>query len=185
VQAAAELSMGLVVTGVGLIPVVGGCKELIARLEDPRRVFELIGSATISESADQAKQLGLLEGSAGITMNPERLVYDAQELAISLCGSFRLAHPRVDIRVGGEGAYAALRINAWLLQQAGRCSEHDLLVAEKLARVITGGHLSGPHEVSEQYLLDLEREAFLSLCGHPLTQARIRHWLETGQPLRN
>jgi 3-hydroxyacyl-CoA dehydrogenase len=185
VQASAELYMGLVEIGVGLIPAAGGCKELIARLEDPRRVFELIGMAKVSTSADDARDLGLLDRSAGITMNPERLIHDARQLALSLASSYRPGKPRDDIKVGGDSAYAALRMGAWLMREAGQITEHEFTIAEKLARVLTGGNLTGEQLVSEQLLLDLEREAFLSLCGMPKTQERMKHMLDTGKPLRN
>jgi len=184
-QASAELYMGLVEVGVGVIPGAGGCKELIARLKDPRKVFELIGMAKVSTSAENAKELGLLDKSAGITMNPERLVHDAKEAALALVSSYRPGTPRTDIKVTGEGGFAALKMGAWLMRQAGYISDYDMVVAERLARVLTGGKLTGEHQVSEQYLLDLEREAFLSLCGNPQTQQRMQHMLKTGKPLRN
>jgi 3-hydroxyacyl-CoA dehydrogenase len=185
VQASAELSMGLVEVGVGLIPGAGGCKELVARLKDPRKIFELIGMAKVSTSAENAKELGLLDRSAGITMNPERLIADAKALALSLASSYRPGAPRSDVRVYGDGAYAALRQGAWLLHQAGQITGHEFVIAEKLARVITGGALTGENLVSEQHLLDLEREAFLSLCGMPKSVERMQYMLKTGKPLRN
>jgi 3-hydroxyacyl-CoA dehydrogenase len=185
VQASAELYMGLVEIGVGVIPAGGGCKEMIARLKDPRRVFELIGMAKVSASADDAKDLGLLDRSAGVTMNPERLLYDARQLALSLASAYRPGRPRDDIKVGGDAAYAALRMGAWLMREAGQITEHEFTIAEKLATVLTGGRLSGEQMVSEQYLLDLEREAFLSLCGMQKTQERMKHMLDTGKALRN
>jgi 3-hydroxyacyl-CoA dehydrogenase len=185
VQASAELYMGLVETGVGLIPGAGGCKELVARLRDPRKIFELIGMAKVSGSAENAKELGLLDKAAGISMNPERLVADAKAAALALASSYRPGTPRNDIKVLGGAAFAALKQGAWLMRQAGHISDHDMTVAEKLARVITGGNITGENTVSEQYLLDLEREAFLSLCGMPKTVERMQHTLKTGKPLRN
>lgn len=185
VQASAELYMGLVEAGVGLIPGAGGCKELIARLKDPRKVFELIGMAKVSSSAENAKELGLLDKSAGISMNPERLIADAKALALAMAPSYRPGTPRTDVKVAGDSGYAALRMGAWLMRQSGYISEHDMLIAEKLARVLTGGMITGEHLVSEQYLLDLEREAFLSLCGQAKTQERMQFMLKTGKPLRN
>ena len=185
VQASAELYMGLVEVGVGVIPGAGGCKELVARLKDPRKIFELVGMAKVSTSAENAKELGLLDRSAGITMNPERLIADAKALALSLASSYRPGTPRTDIKVHGEAAFAGLKQGAWLMRQAGYISDHDMVIAEKLARVITGGAITGEHLVSEQYLLDLEREAFLSLCGMPKTIERMQFTLKTGKPLRN
>lgn len=185
VQAQAELYMGLVEAGVGLVPAAGGCKEMIARIKDPRRCFEVIGLAKVSTSAANAKELGLLDKSAGVTMNPHRLVDDAKALALGLARSYQPGVPRTDIKVGGDPAYAALKMGAWLMKEAGHISEHDFLIAQKLARILTGGASPGAREVSEQHLLDLEREAFLSLCGTRATQERISHTLKTGKPLRN
>jgi 3-hydroxyacyl-CoA dehydrogenase len=185
VQAQAELYMGLVEAGVGLIPAAGGCKELIARLKDPRKVFELIGMAKVSTSAEHARELGLLDKSSAITMNPRRLLGDAKAAALAMVSSYRPGSPRQDIKVGGDPAFAALRIGAWLMQQAGHISDHDFLIAEKLARVLTGGAHPSERTVSEQHLLDLEREAFLSLCGTQKTQERMAFMLKTGKPLRN
>ena len=185
VQAQAELYMGLVEAGVGVIPAAGGCKELIARLKDPRKVFELIGMAKVSTSAEDAKTLGLLDKSAGITMNRDRLIDDAKRTALSMVSSYRPGVPRHDIKVGGDPAYAALHMGAWLMRQAEYISDHDILIAEKLARILTGGAHPGERLVSEQHLLDLEREAFLSLCGTQKTQDRMTHMLRTGKPLRN
>lgn len=185
VQAQAELYMGLVEAGVGLIPGAGGCKELIARLKDPRKVFEIIGMAKVSTSAENARELGLLDKSAAITMNPRRLLDDARQTALAMVSSYRPGSPRRDIKVGGDPAFAALRIGAWLMQQAGHISDHDLFIAEKLARVLTGGSHPTERSVSEQHLLDLEREAFLSLCGTPKTQERMIFMLKNGKPLRN
>lgn len=185
VQAQAELYMGLVEVGVGLIPAAGGCKEMIARLKDPRRCFELIGLGKVSTSAPDAKQLGLLDKGAGVTMNPRRLLDDAKAHALALARSYQPGVPRTDISVGGDPAYAALKMGAWLMKEAGHISEHDFVIAQKLARVLTGGAAPGERQVSEQHLLDLEREAFLALCGTRATQERISHTLKTGKPLRN
>ena len=185
VQASAELYMGLVEVGVGLIPGGGGSKEMIARLKDPRKVFETIGYAKVSTSADEAKALGLLDKAAGISMNQERLIADAKEVVLSLASNYRAATPRTDIKVTGEPGMALLKLGLWTAKQGGYISDHDVLIGEKLANVLCGGKLSGETLVSEQYLLDLEREAFLSLCGHPKTQERMAFTLKTGKPLRN
>ncbi len=185
VQASAELYIGLVELGVGVIPAAGGCKEMIARLKDPRRAFELIGLAKVSTSAEDAKQLGLLDRAAGITMNPRRVLEDAKALALSMSRSYRPGVPRADIQVGGDPAFAALKIGAWLMREAGHISEHDFRLAQHLARILTGGASPSARAVSEQHLLDLEREAFLSLCGTRETQERMSHMLKTGKSLRN
>jgi len=184
-QASAETYIGLVEVGVGLIPGAGGCKELLLRLKDPRRVFELIGYAKVSSSAEEAKKLGLLDRADSISMNPERLIGDAKALALSLVPRYAPGVPRTDVKVAGENGFALLKIGAWSMRQGHFISDHDVLIAEKLGYVLTGGRLTGEQTVSEQYLLDLEREAFLSLCGHPKTQERMGYMLKTGKPLRN
>ena len=185
VQAAAELYMGLVEVGVGLIPGAGGCKELIARLKDPRKAFELIGYAKVSTSAEDAKKLGLLDRGAPVSMNQDRLVADAKALALSLVPNYVPGSPRTDVKVAGQPGVSLLRIGAWMARQGEYISDHDVLIANKLANVLCGGALSSESLVSEQYLLELEREAFLSLCGNPKTQERMAHMLKTGKPLRN
>ena len=117
-------------------------------------------------------------------MNPERLIGDAKALALSLVPNYT---PRVpeQIKVSGESGFALLKLGAWTARQGHFISDHDVAIAEKLAYVLTGGRLTGEQSVSEQYLLDLEREAFLSLCGNPKTQERMQYMLKTGKPLRN
>ena len=185
VQASAETYMGLVEVGVGLIPGAGGCKETLLRLKDPRRAFELIGMAKVSSNAEEARQFGLLNKGDHISMNPNRLIGDAKALALSLVRDYAPGVPRTDIKVGGESAFAMLKLGAWTMQQGGYISDYDVVVAEKLANVLSGGRLTGEQTVTEQYLLDLEREAFLSLCGNPKTQERMQYMLKTGKPLRN
>jgi 3-hydroxyacyl-CoA dehydrogenase len=184
-QASAETYIGLVEVGVGLIPGGGGCKELLLRLKDPRKVFELIGYAKVSSSAEDARKLGLLNRTDRVSMNPERLIGDAKELALSLVKDYVPGVPRTDIKVAGEHGIAMLKLGAWSMRQANFISDHDVLIAEKLGNILCGGRLTGEQTVSEQYLLDLEREAFLSLCGHPKTQERMQYMLKTGKPLRN
>ena len=185
VQASAETYIGLVEVGVGLIPGGGGCKELLLRLRDPRRVFELIGYAKVSTSATEAQQLGYLSRADRISMNPERLIGDAKALALELAKNYSPGVPRADIKVMGESGYSLLKLGAWSAKEGGYISAHDFLIADKLATILSGGRLTGEHTVSEQYLLDLEREAFLSLCGNRKTQERMQYMLKTGKPLRN
>jgi 3-hydroxyacyl-CoA dehydrogenase len=185
IQASAETYMGLVEVGVGLIPGAGGTKEMILRLQDARKAFELIGMAKVSSSAEEARQLGFLTKSDRISMNPNRLIEDAKDLALSLVKDYQPGQPRTDVKVGGESAFAMLKLGAWTMRQGGYISDYDVVVAEKLANVLSGGRLTGEQTVSEQYLLDLEREAFLSLCGQPKTQERMQFMLKTGKPLRN
>jgi 3-hydroxyacyl-CoA dehydrogenase len=184
-QASAETYMGLVEMAVGVIPAGGGCKELLVRLKDPLRIFETIGYAKVSTSAAEAQKLGLLHRSDAISMNPERLIFDAKALALSLVPNYAPGTPRTDIKVAGESAYAMMKLGAWSARQGHFISDYDVIVAEKLAHILSGGRLSGEQTVSEQYLLDLEREAFLSLCGNPKTQERMQYMLKTGKPLRN
>jgi 3-hydroxyacyl-CoA dehydrogenase len=184
-QASAETYMGLVEVGVGLIPAGGGCKEMMARLGNPQRVFELIGMAKVSGSAAEAQQIGLLHKADRITMNPERLVGDAKALALSMVSTWSPGVPRPDIPVGGNAAFAAMKLAAWSMHQGGFISDYDYHIAQKLAHVLSGGRSAGGGLASEQQLLDLEREAFLSLCGEQKTQERIAWMLKNGTALRN
>ena len=184
-QASAETYIGLVEVAVGVIPAGGGCKELLVRLHDPLKIFELIGFAKVATSAEEAKKLGLLHRSDPVSMNPERLIFDAKTLALSLVPNYSPGAPRNDIKVAGESAYAMMKLGAWSARQGNYISDYDMLIGEKLAHILSGGRLSGEQTVSEQYLLDLEREAFLSLCGNPKTQERMQYMLKTGKPLRN
>jgi len=185
VQASAELYMGMVETGVGVIPGGGGCKEMILRLGDARRAFELIGYAKVSSSADDARHLGLLREGDVLSMNREHLLADAKSLALLLAENHAPGAPRQDVKVGGDSTYALLKIGLYTARQGNYITEYDTVVGEKLAYVLSGGRSTGEQTVSEQYLLDLEREAFLSLCGRPETQQRMQHMLKTGKPLRN
>ena len=184
-QASAETYMGQVEVGVGLIPAGGGCKELLLRTAFARQAFELIGYAKVSTSAADARDLGLLRPQDEISMNPERLIADAKALALSLAPGWTPGVPRDDVKVEGEPGYALLKMGIYMAREGEYISDYDTVVGEALARVLSGGRLTGEQLVSEQYLLDLEREAFLSLCGRPETQARISHMLKTGKPLRN
>jgi 3-hydroxyacyl-CoA dehydrogenase len=184
VQASAETYMGLVELGAGVVPAGGGCKEMLLRLKDPRRTFETIGMAKVSGSAAEARELGFLDECDGISMNPERLIEDAKRLALSLADGYTPPAPP-KVPVGGEPVFAQLKLGAWMMHQGGYITDYDLVLAEKLAYVLAGGRGPAASEVSEQQLLDLEREAFLSLCGDVRTQARMQHLLKTGKPLRN
>ena len=185
VQASAELYMGLVEVGVGLIPAAGGCKEMVLRSDDPMKAFELIGQAKVSASALDARLLGYLRDLDAISMNPEFLIDDAKRFALALSTEYRQGTPRTDVVVGGEPAYAKMRLATWSMRESGMISEHDLAIGEKLANVLSGGRVAAGSGVTEQYLLDLEREMFLSLCGMRKSQDRIQHMLKSGKPLRN
>ena len=196
VQAAAESYMGLVEVGVGLIPAGGGCKELLRRHTEllsvtddlvaaTRNVFQLIGMAKVSNSAAEARQWRLLRPVDSITMNRDRLIADAKQTALSLAAANYEPAPRPEVLVGGKGVRATLQLGLYLMHEAARISDYDRLVGRKLANVLAGGGLSQPSWVSEEYMLNLEREAFLSLCGEEKTQQRMEHILKTGKPLRN
>lgn len=198
VQAAAEAYIGLVEVGVGLIPAGGGTKEMLARavshLPQPKadllpfvqRAFETIGFAKVSTSAPEARQLGYLRDVDGISMNRDRLLFDAKMLALErVREGYQKPLPPKAIPVGGEGVLATLNLGIHLAWRGGRISDHDAVVGRKLAWVLAGGSLPHGALVGESYLLDLEREAFLSLCGERKTQERIQYTLKTGKTLRN
>jgi 3-hydroxyacyl-CoA dehydrogenase len=196
VQAAAEAYIGLVEVGVGLIPAGGGTKEMLARAMDElppnaeslpfvQRVFERIGFGEVSTSGLDARRLGYLRNTDGITMNRDRLLADAKAVALARAPGYVPPQPRTAVRVGGPTVNAALKLGVHLAWRAGRISEHDALIGRKLAWILAGGNVAGPTTLTEQQLLDLEREAFLSLCGERRTQERIAHTLKTGKPLRN
>jgi 3-hydroxyacyl-CoA dehydrogenase len=195
VQAAAETYMGLVEVGVGLIPAGGGTKEMLARavanlppgidlLPFVQRAFEAIGFARVSTSAAEARRLGYLREADGITMNRERLIADAKAQVLARAATYVPSQPPL-VRAGGEGVEAALKLGVHLAWRAGRISDHDALIGRKLAAILSGGTIASNGTVTEQQLLDLEREAFLSLCGERRTLERIAHTLKTGKPLRN
>jgi 3-hydroxyacyl-CoA dehydrogenase len=198
VQAAAESYIGLVEAGVGLIPAAGGTKEVVARAAEQmppgsndhlppiQRAFEAIGFAKVSGSASDAMRLGYLRATDAVTMNRERLIADAKAHALQrVAEGYQPPAPRTAIRVGGDTVLAPLKLGIHLAWRAGRISDHDALIGRTLARIMAGGDLPHPSTVSEQHLLDLEREAFLALIGEPKTRARIQHTLKTGKPLRN
>jgi len=198
VQAAAETYMGLVEVGVGLIPAGGGTKEMLARAMDEapsavldvqpfvQPVFERIGFAKVSTSAPDAKRIGYLREFDQVTMNRERLVADAKALALGRGREgYQKRAPRQAIPVGGDSVLAALKIGVHLAWRAGRISDHDALIGRKLATILAGGAMPHRTTVSEEYLLDLEREAFLKLCGERKTLERIQYTLKTGKTLRN
>ncbi len=196
VQAAAETYMGLVEVGVGLIPAGGGTKEMLARATESvpagadllpfvQRVFETIGFGKVSTSGADAMRLGYLRPVDGITMNRERLMAEAKREALARSADYVKAQPRRAIPVGGEGLEAALKLGVHLAWRAGRITDHDALIGRALARILAGGDRPSAGTISEQELLDLEREAFLKLCGQPKTHERIAYTLKTGKTLRN
>ncbi len=199
ILAHAETYMGLVEVGVGLIPGGGGCKELVRRNVSPhmhadnvnpspylQQIFQTIGFATVSSSGEEARQLGFLDKADRIVMNIDHLLYEAKQEVLRLADA-GYTPPRVTKNVYAAGAdqLANMRIGIYSLRRSGYISEYDMHVADKLAYVLTGGDLSAPAWMDEQYFLDLERETFKSLAGEAKTQERIWHMLQTGKPLRN
>jgi 3-hydroxyacyl-CoA dehydrogenase len=142
--------------------------------------------AKVATSAAEAKQLGFLRDEDSYSMNADRLIADAKQEVLALAAAgYTQPTPRTDIRALGLPALSTLRLGIHQMKRGGFISEHDAVIGEKVARVLTGGDLNHETRVSEQHLLDLEREGFLSLCGHRQTQERIAHMLKTGKPLRN
>lgn len=199
-RAAAETYIGLVEVGVGIIPAGGGTKEMLVRALDSipktvsdadpfpfvKRAFETIALAKVATSAEEARALGFLGEDDTVSMNTDRLIADAKQEVLALAATgYVQPQPRTDILALGVAALSTLKLGIHQMKRGGFISEHDALIGEKLARILTGGDLNHPTRVSEQYLLDLEREAFLSLAGERKTQERMAQMLKSGKPLRN
>ena len=204
-QPHAELYMGLVEVGVGLLPGGGGCKEMLLRavdsaasirpggrgesvelMEAMKKGFETIATAKVSTSAHEARGLGFLSNSDRVTMNRERILSDAKARALQLVrAGYEPPVMRTDIPAPGENILAALKMGVHLMRQGNYISDHEQKLGTKIAEVLCGGNITPGTPVSEQYLLDLEREAFKSLCGEKKTQERIQFTLKTGKTLRN
>src|SRR6266849_2932866 len=200
VRASAETYIGLVEVGVGIIPAGCGTKEMLVRALDSipkdmkdadpfqfvKRAFETIALAKVATSAEEARGYGFLSEDDSVSMNRDRLIADAKKEVLALAASgYVQPQQRTDILALGNPALATLKLGVHLMMRAGYISDHDALIGEKLARILTGGDLNHETRVSEQYLLDLEREAFLSLIGTRQTQERMAHMLKTGKALRN
>jgi 3-hydroxyacyl-CoA dehydrogenase len=199
IHSSAELYMGLVEVGVGLIPAGGGTKEILIRNIEGvpseseadlfpfvKRAFETIGLAKVSTSAPDAQRLGYARSTDSYSMNRDRLIGDAKRAALCMArDGYNKPRIRKNIPVLGEPGIANLVVGLHLMREAGRISDYDAHIGRKLAHILCGGDLSAKSFVSEHYLLDLEREAFLSLLGERKTQERIKHMLEKGKPLRN
>ncbi|MDX6611114.1 MAG: 3-hydroxyacyl-CoA dehydrogenase [Blastocatellia bacterium] len=200
VGAAAETYIGLVEVGVGIIPAGGGTKEMLVRALDSipknvddadpfpfvKRAFETIALAKVATSAEEARTLGFLGADDTISMNTDRLIADAKKEVLALAASgYVQPQQRTDILAMGNSALATLKLGIHQMKRAGYISDHDAEIGTQLARILTGGDLNHPTRVSEQYLLELEREAFLKLAGMRKTQERLGHMLKTGKPLRN
>jgi 3-hydroxyacyl-CoA dehydrogenase len=204
-QAHVELYAGLVEAGVGLIPAGGGCKEMLLRavaaanrvrpdargdsvevLDAMKAIFETVAMAKVSSSAFEARSMRLLDEVDGMTMNRDRLLFDAKNAALALVHSgYRAPAAATSIPAPGESVLATLKFGVYLMREGEFISDHDMKVATKLAMVLACGGVTAGVPISEEYLLNLEREAFLSLCGEPKTQERIAYTLKTGKPLRN
>jgi len=198
VHAAAELYVGCVEVGVGLIPAGGGCMEMAARAaarasDDPqfdilslvRGPFLALATARVSTSAEEGRDLAYLRQGDSTSMARETLIADAKQVALGLARAGHRPPPPRRIRVIGEGGQATLKQALINLQGAHQITPHDVVVSGHLAHVLSGGAVPAGAAVSEQHMLDLEREAFLSLCGEPKTRDRIQHMLEKSKPLRN
>jgi len=204
-QPHAELYMGLVEVGVGLLPGGGGCKEMTLRavdaassirpdgrgesvefMEAVKKAFETIAMAKVSTSAFEAKSIGYLAKSDDVTMNRERVLSDAKARAIEMVKTgYRPPVPRNDVLAPGENILATLKLGVHLMRQGEFISDHEVKIGNKVAEVLCGGAVTPGTLVSEQYLLDCEREGFKSLCGERKTMERIQYTLKTGKPLRN
>ena len=208
-QPHAELYMGLVEVGVGLLPGGGGCKEMLLRaidsaasirpagsknesretvelVETMKKTFETIATAKVATSAAEARGLGFLSNSDGITINRERVLADAKARAQELVrAGYQAPVPRTDIPAPGDNMLATLKMGIYFMRQGEFITEHEAKLGTKIAEVLCGGNVTPGTLVSEQYLLDLEREAFKSLCGEKKTQERIQFTLKTGKTLRN
>ena len=204
-QPHAELYCGLVEVGVGLLPGGGGCKEMTIRaldkayhirphgrgesvelMEAMKQAFETVAMAKVSMSAFEARNLGFLSIGDNISMNRERVLTDAKERALELVHEgYQAPIPRADIPAPGESILATLKLGVHIMREGEFISDHEVKIANKVAEVLCGGAITPGTLVTEQYLLDLEREAFKSLCGEKKTQERIQYTLKTGKTLRN
>jgi 3-hydroxyacyl-CoA dehydrogenase len=208
-QPHAELYTGLVEVGVGLLPGGGGCKEMLLHavdnaaasrgkvsgealagsvemMEAMKQAFETIATAKVATSAHEARALGFLSSSDNITMNRERVLSDAKARALELVrGGYEPPVPRTDIPAPGENLLAALKMGVHIMRQGDYITDYEVKLGGKIAEVLCGGNITPGTPVSEQYILDLEREGFKSLCGEKKTQERIQYTLKTGKTLRN
>jgi 3-hydroxyacyl-CoA dehydrogenase len=184
---------------VGLIPGGGGTKEMAVRAAETaestpgadhfeilRHNFEMTAMGKVATSAVEAQNWGLMRRWDRIVMNDRRVIEEAKQAVLTLAREGYVApQPKQDVLVLGEQALTKFKLGMHMMKRGGYISDHDALIGLKIAEVVSGGNLTRPTRVSEQYLLDLEREAFVSLCGTRATQERIAHMLKTGKPLRN
>lgn len=198
VVAAAELYAGLVEIGAGVIPAGGGTKEMVRRILNPamrtpgaeplpflQRIFEQVGMAKVATSAEEARNFGILSPQDRVVLNRSHLLAEAKKEVLHMAASGYKPPLPEKIYAAGRDGLAAMKVGVYMMKEGGYVTEYENHIAGKLAYVMTGGELSKPGWVSEQYILDLEREAFLSLCGEQKTQQRMWNILQTGKPLRN
>ena len=198
VVSAAELYTGLVEIGAGVIPAGSGTKEMLRRLLNPamrtnnveplpilQRVFEQVGMAKVATSAEEARKMGILGSNDRVVMNRELLLSEAKKEVLHMADTGY--HPPLPEKIyaAGRDALAAMQVGIYMMKEGGYITEYESVIAGKLAGVLTGGDISSPAWVSEHDILELEREAFLSLCGQEKTQQRMWNLLQTGKPLRN
>jgi 3-hydroxyacyl-CoA dehydrogenase len=192
------LVTGLVEVGMGLLPAGGGTKEMLRRVLNPamrtenadampfvQQLFMQIGTAKIATSPIEAREFGMLAESDRIVMNDDYLLMEAKREARHMVDAGYVPPYREKIYAAGRDILSTLRVGVYMFEEGKYISEHDALIGEKVAYVLTGGNISQSAWVDEQYILDLEREGFLSLCGEKKTQERIWHFLQKGKPLRN
>ncbi|ANU07711.1 3-hydroxyacyl-CoA dehydrogenase/enoyl-CoA hydratase family protein [Paraurantiacibacter namhicola] len=195
VQAHAESYIGLVECGVGLIPGWGGCSEMLDRWRQNKRqprgpmpavskVFEIISTATVAKSAAEAKELGFLRPADEVTMNRDRLLFDAKQKALAMVDGYT-APEKPEFNLPGPSGAAALQLAVDSFHKQGKATSHDVTVSKELAWILTGGDTDVTETVTEDQMLKLERAAFMRLTKDPKSQARVEHMLETGKPLRN
>jgi 3-hydroxyacyl-CoA dehydrogenase len=198
VVASAETYIGLVEVGVGLLPAGGGCKEMLRRIISPpmktpnaqdlaflQQTFEQIGLAKVATSADEARQMKILTDCDRIVVNQDHLLAEAKKAVLDMVRDGYRPPVPAQVYAAGRDAYAAVLITLYQMHEGGYASEHDVVIGKKLGYVLTGGELSAPTWVDEQYILDLEREAFVALCHEPKTIERIWYMLQHNKPLRN
>jgi len=198
VVSAAELYTGLVEIGAGVIPAGSGTKEMLRRLLNPamrtnnveplpilQRIFEQVGLAKVATSAEEARRMGILSSNDRVVMNRELLLSEAKKEVLHMAATGY--HPPLPEKIyaAGRDALSAMQVGIYMMKEGGYITEYESVIAGKLAGVLTGGDISSPAWVSENYILELEREAFLSLCGQEKTQQRMWNLLQTGKPLRN
>jgi 3-hydroxyacyl-CoA dehydrogenase len=199
IVAAGETYMGLVEVGVGLIPGAGGCKEMVRRVVSPamkrtpgadplpfvQNVLQVVGAAKVSGSAEEARSFGFLTEADRVVMNRDHLLYEAKQEVLALAPEYVPPARHDDCYAAGRDVRAALKAGIYVLQQGGYITEYDAYITGRLAHVLCGGDLSSPQWVSEQHLLDVEREVFVELLGQQKTRDRIEYMLKNGKPLRN